>query len=62
MNVAVVVGLVLLPVLMYGVALLLATCRDWLGITGVPRARALVRSIRLARRRQPGDSPTPGER
>jgi len=41
---------VLLPVLLYGMALLLAACRDWLGVTGAPRARNLVRAIRPAPR------------
>jgi len=50
MSIGMVVGLVLLPVLLYGMALLLAACRDWLGVTGAPRARNLVRAIRPAPR------------
>jgi hypothetical protein len=50
MSIGMVVGLVLLPVLLYGLALLMAACRDWLGVTGAPRARNLVRAIRPPRR------------
>jgi len=48
MSIGMIVGLVLLPVLLYGLALLMAACRDWLGLTGAPRARNLVRAIRPA--------------
>jgi hypothetical protein len=50
MSVAMVVAVVLLPVAMYGLASLLAGCRDWPGVTGAPRTRNLVRSIRLTPR------------
>lgn len=54
MNAAIVVALVLLPVAMYGLALLLAAAREWLGITGLPRARYLVRAARRRPRRRLG--------
>ncbi|MCU1649204.1 MAG: hypothetical protein JWQ60_353, partial [Pseudonocardia sp.] len=47
MSLTVVVALVLLPAVMYGLALALAATRTWLGITGIPRARNVVRSVRL---------------
>lgn len=54
MNAAIVVALVLLPVAMYGLALLLAAIRSWVGITALPRARHLVRALRA---RQPAGRP-----
>ncbi|MDT7607363.1 MAG: hypothetical protein QOG96_1866 [Pseudonocardiales bacterium] len=60
MSVGITVGLVLLPAAMYGLALLLATCRDWLGVTGVPRARNVARLISSTRGRGLGESGQPG--
>jgi len=48
-SLTVVVALVLLPAAMYGLALALAATRTWLGITGIPRARHVVRAARLGR-------------
>jgi hypothetical protein len=48
-SLTVVVALVLLPAAMYGLALALAATRTWLGITGIPRARNVVRAARLGR-------------
>lgn len=55
MSLAVVVVLVLLPVFMYALALGLAAARTWLGISGIPRARNVVRAVREGRagRREP---------
>lgn len=57
MSLTVVVALVLLPAVMYGLALALAATRAWLGITGIPRARNVVRAVRQGRagRREPRD-------
>jgi hypothetical protein len=46
MGMGVVVALVLLPAAMYGLATLLAACREWMGLTGIPRARNLSRALR----------------
>jgi hypothetical protein len=45
MSIGIVLALVLLPVAMYGLAWLLAACRSWLGVSGVPRARRFARAI-----------------
>jgi hypothetical protein len=49
-STTVIVALVLLPVLMFLLALALATTRVWLGITALPRARHVVRAVRRRRR------------
>jgi len=56
-SLTVVVVLVLLPVFMYALALGLAAARTWLGISGIPRARNVVRAVRQGRagRREPRD-------
>jgi len=56
-SLTVVVVLVLLPVFMYALALGLAAARTWLGISGIPRARNIVRAVRQGRagRREPRD-------
>jgi hypothetical protein len=58
-SLTVIVVLVLLPVLMYALALGLAAARTWLGISGIPRARHVVRAVRLGRsgRREPRNGP-----
>jgi hypothetical protein len=56
MNLAMMFALVLLPVAMYGLAWTLAACRDWLGVTALPRARNVARSIRLTPPRHRGKS------
>jgi hypothetical protein len=61
MSVGVLVGLVLLPALMYALALLLAAARDRFGFRGLPRARALVRAARPVRWPPPG-GPRPARR
>jgi hypothetical protein len=48
MSVAVVIGLVLLPVAMYGLACVLAAGRGWMGVTALPRARNVIHVIRRA--------------
>jgi len=53
MSIGMTVGLVLLPVAMFGLAWLLAACRTWLGVTGLPRARYLARGLRPAPQRGP---------
>jgi hypothetical protein len=53
-SLTVVVALVLLPAVMYGLALALAATRTWLGITGIPRARNVVRAARLGRAKRQG--------
>ena len=55
MSVALVICLVLLPVVMYVLAWLLAACRDWLGVVALPRGPNVARSIR------PGVKPTHGQ-
>lgn len=55
MSLTVVVALVLLPAVMYGLALALAATRTWLGITGIPRARNVVRAARLGRAKRQGE-------
>jgi hypothetical protein len=59
MSVGITVGLVLLPVAMYGLAVLLAACRDWFGVTGLPRARNVARLVSPARRRGLGEPGQP---
>ena len=46
MSVAVVIGLVFLPVAMYGLAWMLAVGRGWMGVTALPRARNVMHVIR----------------
>jgi hypothetical protein len=58
MNLALVVGLALLPVAMYAFAWLLASCREWLGITQTPRSPRL-RAVSLARAMRRGNGRTP---
>ncbi|HEY1968360.1 MAG TPA: hypothetical protein VGH89_10460 [Pseudonocardia sp.] len=42
MSPYVVLGLVLLPAVMYGLALALNVARTWLGVKGLPKARSAV--------------------
>jgi hypothetical protein len=49
-SLSVVVVLVLLPAVMYALALGLAAARTWLGISAIPRARNVVRAVRQGRR------------
>lgn len=44
MSVYVVLGLVLLPAAMYGLAFVLNVTRNWLGVSGLPRARSAIRA------------------
>ncbi len=50
MSVYLLIGLVLLPVGMYGLALALAVGRQWMGRIAIPHARNVARSIRAAAR------------
>ena len=50
MSFYLVVGLVLLPVGMYGLALALAVGRQWIGMTAIPHARNVALSIRASAR------------
>ncbi|NMH96195.1 hypothetical protein [Pseudonocardia acidicola] len=61
MGFAVVVGLVLLPVVLYALALALAACRDRIGRGGLPRARCVARSVRLMVAGDPLDPPHPAD-
>jgi hypothetical protein len=59
MSPYVVLGLVVLPAVMYGLALSLNLARTWLGVKGVPRARSAV-AIRVgALRRAAAPRPRP---
>ena len=54
MSLYVVLGLVLLPAAMYGLAFVLNATRNWLGVSGLPRARSALRGSSPGIRSRPG--------